>query len=71
MTFNREEVLGRYIKKVNSDDLPEKKMKRNLQPEIEKIKSVQNSIYGRYINQQEKKRLLDEVRKLQKSIECI
>ena len=72
MTFNRDEMLERFIKKITSSaGTQPQKMKRNLQPEIEKLKSIDQSIRGMYINNSEKNRLLDEIDRLKSTVECI
>lgn len=58
-------IRNRYIKKHDNFD---NKMKRNLQPEIEKLKSIQSSLRGRYINENEKLRVKEEIEKLLKVI---
>jgi len=53
------DIMEKYI--IKNAKPESKKMKRNLQPEIEKLKSVQQSIRGLYINQSELNRLKSEV----------
>lgn len=69
MDFNREEILSKYIRKSELADDQKPKMERNLQPEIEKLKSVANSIRGRYVTNNEKQRLIDEIDFLKKTAE--
>ena len=71
MNVDIRSTVKKYIKKSESPSAPERKMDRNLQPEIEKLKSVQNSIRGMYVNSTEKQRILDEVERLKKTIEVL
>jgi len=55
-----ENIINRYITKV--EEVGESRMTRNLQPEIEKIKSVQRSLSQlTFINESEKARLRHEI----------
>lgn len=64
--MNRED-MAKYIRK-NAAVKKENKMLRNMQPEIEKIKSLQSSVRGHYINDSEASRMLHEIETL---IQCI
>lgn len=64
-----ENLEKKYIVKKSVEP---RKMKRNLQPEIEKIKSVNQSVIGvGYISISEKERLKSEITKLLNNLDCI
>lgn len=58
------QLKEKYIVKKNIDT--QNKMKRNLQPEIEKVKSIRKSLSELgFISKEERFRLLSEVEKLE------
>jgi hypothetical protein len=58
------QIKEKYIVKKNIDT--QNKMKRNLQPEIEKVKSIRKSLSELgFISKEERFRLLSEVEKLE------
>lgn len=62
------ELEKKYIIKKNMSET--RKMKRNLQPEIEKIKSINQSLLDLgYVSEEEKTRLKNEVSKLLSNID--
>lgn len=64
------DIENKYI--IKKREIASRKMKRNLQPEIEKIKSINQSLLNLgYISAEEKDRLKKEIVKLMTNIEYI
>lgn len=63
-----QKIHDKFIRKSSAP--VQKKMRRNLQPEIEKLKSISMSLRGMYINDQELDRLKNEIENLLITVEA-